>query len=59
LANWTTEQFELLDNALKDTKHYGSPEEVKKALGLSNEEFDAIENLLITHYTNISTNYKN
>ena len=42
-----------------DTKHYGSPEELKEALGIDDEAFNAIESLLETYYANISTNYKN
>jgi len=56
---WTDELYTEFNKVLLDTKHYGSPEELKEALGIDDEAFNAIESLLETYYANISTNYKN
>ena len=51
--------FEEFNKVLLDTKHYGSPEELKNALKLNDEEFGILQGMLQTYYENIGTSYKN
>ena len=54
-ANWTEEQFDQLDKFLKDTKHYGSTEELKNALSI---DFSDLDDDLNNYYKDIADNYR-